>query len=144
MEAARQQEALEDGCLSQDEISQAFGVDSQTPYLVNMCDDPLLAGCLLYVVKQGASTTIGAAKENTITLQGIGIPDQLCKIENMANTNLTISKMGGKGRVVVNGKLVHEGTSMPLNHNDKIFLGRAYALKLTMPAAASVPIRNED
>eukprot|EP00746_Dinoflagellata_sp_MGD_P090785 gnl/MRDRNA2_/MRDRNA2_35885_c0_seq1.p1 gnl/MRDRNA2_/MRDRNA2_35885_c0~~gnl/MRDRNA2_/MRDRNA2_35885_c0_seq1.p1 ORF type:complete len:1050 (+),score=220.73 gnl/MRDRNA2_/MRDRNA2_35885_c0_seq1:253-3150(+) len=136
MEEARK-EALDDGGLSHDEINQAFGVDSQTPYLLNMADDPMLAGCLLYILQEGASTTIGSAKENKIKLQGIGIPDQLCQIENKGNTNLTITKIKKKGRVVINGKLLNKGNVMNLNHNDKIFLGRAYALKLTLPAAAS-------
>merc|ERR1719171_2642230 len=56
---------------------------------------------------------------------------------NTGNTELTIEKTGSGGRVVVNGKLVQDGESRQLHHNDKIFLGRAYALKLTMPCHAA-------
>lgn len=131
-------QALADGGLSNDEINKAFGVDSKTPYMLNMADDPMLAGCLLYFLAEGIPTTIGSASDNKIQLKGIGIPATLCVIDNVDNNQLTLRKLGSQGRVNVNGRLVSDDGSETLNHNDKLYLGRAYALKLTVPLLAAI------
>lgn len=129
-------DALADSGLSQDEINASFGVEKDTPFLLNMADDPMLAGCLLYLVPKGKTTSIGNGEDATINLKGQGIPALLCTIENKDNANLVVEKNGKTGRVVLNGKLLQEGQRQTLHHNDKIFLGRAYALKLTVPLDA--------
>jgi len=129
----QREEALADGGLSQDEINEAFGVNKSTPYLLNMAEDPMLAGCLLYFLAEDKITTIGAHKDNIIMLAGIGIQDTLCKVTNTGNTEVIIEKMAVAGRVCVNGKLIKPGEPRTLHHGDKLYLGRAFALKLTMP-----------
>mmetsp|Transcript_24411 Transcript_24411/g.43349 ORF Transcript_24411/g.43349 Transcript_24411/m.43349 type:complete len:1306 (-) Transcript_24411:15-3932(-) len=138
MQTAREQ-ALEENGLSQYHITQAFGISKGSPYLLNMADDPMLAGCLIYLLKDSEVTRIGASKENTITLKGVGIPDVLCCILNSENTNVSIELLSNAGRVVVNGRLLQVGHPRQLHNGDHIFLGRAYALKLIMPQDASSP-----
>lgn len=125
--------ALEENGLSQAHITQAFGISEGTPYLLNMADDPMLAGCLIYLIKESEQTSIGAHKDNTITLKGLGIPDFLCQIQNEGNVKATLQRISEAGRVVVNGNLLDPGHRRELHNGDRIFLGRAYALKLIMP-----------
>lgn len=132
MEKSRE-EALQDMALSHSEMAGAFGLDRKTPYLLNMSDDPMLAGCLLFILPEGETTTIGADHSNKINLKGVGIPAKLCKIQNKDNTTILIKKYSDKGRVVVDGRVLGTGVGKTLNNGSKIFLGRAYALKLTMP-----------
>lgn len=127
------EKALEENGLSQYHITQAFGIREGTPYFLNMADDPMLAGCLIYLIKEGEPTLMGSGKTNTITLKGVGIPEVLCRIENSDNTKVTISRICEAGRVVVNGKVLKPDEHRVLHHGDKVFLGRSHALKLVMP-----------
>jgi len=112
--------------LSADGLLEAFGaVDKMTPFLLNMSDDPTLAGCLLYYMLPGSTRTVGSGPENSIHLQGIGISHELCSITNRDNTFLSITKTGPEGRVVINGKPVDEGQPQQLRHGMRIYLGRA-------------------
>ena len=47
------------------EWPKAFGIDEKTPYLLNMVYDPL-AGCLIYLIKADADTSIGAHKDTPV------------------------------------------------------------------------------
>eukprot|EP00746_Dinoflagellata_sp_MGD_P009475 gnl/MRDRNA2_/MRDRNA2_119280_c0_seq1.p1 gnl/MRDRNA2_/MRDRNA2_119280_c0~~gnl/MRDRNA2_/MRDRNA2_119280_c0_seq1.p1 ORF type:complete len:1291 (+),score=258.30 gnl/MRDRNA2_/MRDRNA2_119280_c0_seq1:198-4070(+) len=129
-------ESLSQSGLTTNNMTGIFGVDKDSPYLLNMADDPMLAGCLLYFLAKGKKTSIGAADYNDIVLRGIGICDQLCTILNTDNHDVSLEKIGSEGRVVVQGKLVQMGQKVPLVSNDKIFLGHVHAFKLTVPLDA--------
>eukprot|EP00933_Yihiella_yeosuensis_P038837 TRINITY_DN32778_c0_g1_i2.p1 TRINITY_DN32778_c0_g1~~TRINITY_DN32778_c0_g1_i2.p1 ORF type:complete len:1236 (+),score=212.72 TRINITY_DN32778_c0_g1_i2:75-3782(+) len=124
-----------------DLISQAFKVDKKTPYLLNMSDDPLIAGCLLYYLGEGEVTTIGSAEDNKVCLSGIGISAQLCEVRNTGNFDITIKKLGDGGRLCINGKLVGTGQSRKLRHGDKVYLGRVLAFKVVVPGDTSSPMK---
>lgn len=120
-------------------ITDQFGVDKATPYFLNMSDDPMVAGCLIYYLsEEGAQepNIIGASSECKIKLRGIGISERLCRVLNRGNTELKIEKLSSTGRVCVNGRLVHKGEAVRLQHGDKVYIGRAYALKLVVPQKA--------
>jgi len=132
-EEAREQ-VLREMSLTQDGINSVFGVDKGTPYLLNMSDDPSLAGCLLYYIVAGKAQTIGAAKDNTIRLSGIGIPDHLCVVENSGEGVVHICKCGSEGRIMVDGRLLEPGVAQQLRHGQRVLLGRAFALKAVVPS----------
>eukprot|EP00746_Dinoflagellata_sp_MGD_P011368 gnl/MRDRNA2_/MRDRNA2_123805_c0_seq1.p1 gnl/MRDRNA2_/MRDRNA2_123805_c0~~gnl/MRDRNA2_/MRDRNA2_123805_c0_seq1.p1 ORF type:complete len:1154 (-),score=244.37 gnl/MRDRNA2_/MRDRNA2_123805_c0_seq1:90-3503(-) len=132
MDELRSRAMAEHG-LSQDDINQSFGADKGTPFFLNMADDPLLAGCLLYFVEHGQCLYCGSGDECGIKLKGAGIPEKLCKIENENNELIFIERCTEEGRLVLNGRLLKMGVRTQMNHGDKIFLGRAYALKLQLP-----------
>merc|ERR1719183_2930607 len=120
--------------LSQDDNNNGCSANKTTPYLLNMSDDPTLAGCLLYYIVPGRMTTIGSAEGNIIRLRGIGISAHLCVIENADNSSLVVWKCSAEGRVVVGGKKLDAGKSLNLNHGQRLYLGRAFAMKATVPS----------
>merc|ERR1719498_871614 len=83
---AKEQQNLRDKVMKESGVSKAdmakgFGVSQGTPYFLNLSDDPALAGCLIFLIKEGEKTNIGADEDNTITLKGVGIPEKICYIE---------------------------------------------------------------
>merc|ERR1719329_1195169 len=54
--------------------------DDASPYLVNVCDDPLLSGCLTYSLPVKQHVTIGRSKNCMINLDGVGIQNRMCSI----------------------------------------------------------------
>merc|ERR1719331_558769 len=48
------------------DAEEAFSLEQVTPYLLNMSDDPQLAGCLLYFLRRGEETLIGSDPGGTI------------------------------------------------------------------------------
>jgi len=124
------EQVLIDCALVQDPMPQ-----STTPYLLNMSDDPTLAGCLTYYLLPG-QVHIGRSAANTISLSGIGISDRLCTIENRDNSIVTIRKTSTDGRVVVSGQRLEEGQAFQLQHGHRLFLGRAFAFKVGIPNGA--------
>ncbi|EEQ97800.1 kinesin heavy chain, putative [Perkinsus marinus ATCC 50983] len=53
------EEALDDMGLSSKEINTAFGVAHDTPYMLNISEDPMLSGCLLYYLKTNEAVGVG-------------------------------------------------------------------------------------
>lgn len=105
-----------------------------TPYLVNMSDDPALAGALVYYIPmETGPSTIGASKDNSIRLTGVGISDQLCTIENIGDNSLVLRQSGTDGRIVVDSRLAQAGDPIHLKHLHQIYLGRTMALKVMIP-----------
>jgi hypothetical protein len=47
-------------------------MDKETPYLMNMSDDPSLAGCLIFYLKMGEHK-FGSSKECDFIVNGLGI-----------------------------------------------------------------------
>eukprot|EP00929_Paragymnodinium_shiwhaense_P063194 TRINITY_DN31586_c0_g1_i1.p1 TRINITY_DN31586_c0_g1~~TRINITY_DN31586_c0_g1_i1.p1 ORF type:complete len:1550 (-),score=326.55 TRINITY_DN31586_c0_g1_i1:221-4870(-) len=105
------------------------------PYLLNMSDDATLAGCLMYYIFPGRLTTIGAAEDNVVRVNGVGIVSHLCAIENRDNSSLLIWKCSSAGRVVSGGQRLQEGQQSDLRHGGRIFLGRSLALKVFIPSS---------
>jgi len=60
--------------LTSTDLRENLNVDPDAPYLVNVSDDPTLAGCLVFFLKDG-NTTIGSADEDEIDIiiKGLGM-----------------------------------------------------------------------
>ena len=78
--------ALADAGLSQDELQDAFGVGKDCPYLLNISDDPTLAGCLMYFLKDGDSQ-VGSkvTGDKVVSVRGLGIRESHGIITNEGN-----------------------------------------------------------
>ena len=104
------------------------------PHLLNMSDDPVLAGCLLYVLQRGERTSIGSDVDNTIVFDGLGILPNLCSIINQDDKLVSMSRPDfARRHVLLNGKTIGASESVVLSHNDRICLGRAQLLLLKIP-----------
>ncbi|CAE6971797.1 KIF13B [Symbiodinium natans] len=132
MSRAREK-ALEESGLSHGHITEAFGISNGQPYMVNMAFDPMLAGCLIYLIQEHKPTTMGANKENTIVLKGLGMPDFLCRIDVLEAGGVSLTRLSDGTRVAVNGKLLEQNQMRELQNGDRISLGRTYVLKLVYP-----------
>eukprot|EP00435_Cladocopium_sp_Y103_P047172 s2271_g13.t1 len=154
------EKALEESGLSHGHITEAFGITSGQPYMVNMAFDPMMAGCLIYLIQESKPTTMGSHKDNTIVLKGLGIPDHLCRLDMMDQEAaadalarqrapsegagpVSLTRLSDGARVAVNGKLLEPGQTRLLQNGDQIFLGRIYVLKLVCPGEGAAPMQDD-
>ena len=129
IEQARRQK-LADGGLTMDELREEMKIDPDTPYLLNISDDPTLSGCLVYYLKN-KSNIIGSKTETCdIVLKGLGIFDEHCKIEieSLEKVKLVPS---GRARTLVNGNFLAGSTY--LKSNKRIVFGNGNAWKIIIP-----------
>jgi len=134
----RREEVMKDMGLTPQDLAQTIGVDKDVPYLINMNEDPALAGKIMYFLPPGQPISIGAHKDNKIVLQGLGMPDYLCRIENRGDKGVIVwthQTAPLEARVCINGSALKE-EQRKLKHHDKLFLGRASALRLILPEVA--------
>ena len=130
IEKARRQ-MLADGGLSVDELREEMKIDPNTPYLVNISDDPTLSGCLIYYLKN-KSTTIGTNVDKwDIVMKGLGIFEEHCKIEVESFEKEIKLIPIGRGRTLVNGNYLAGSTY--LKSNKRIVFGNGNAWKIIIP-----------
>ena len=124
-------ELFEEVGLSSAKIGEALNVEEGTPYLLNISDDPTLAGCLVFYVQEG-ETVIGSSKGNVdILIQGLGIEGEHSSLINRDNHETVILKVRGMSRTLVNGCYVVD--SKELKHCDNIVFGHGNAWKIMIP-----------
>lgn len=90
--------ALEDLGLTTEEISDAFGVKGTWPYLLNISDDPLLSGSLMYFLKPNVATRIGSNPQNEIVLKGLAVKNIACIIKYTVVQNGTSDRFDSPER----------------------------------------------
>jgi len=132
MDEQRRMKYIQRG-LVPDEVKEAFYVDSNTPFLSNMSDDALIAGCLVYHLPAGEVMAMGSAKDNNIVLEGLGIQEHLCRLSNTDNATVTVERLSEAGRVCINGRLLLPGEVKELHSGDRVYVGRAFAFRLKIP-----------
>jgi len=111
----------------------AVPADSLTPCLMNMADDPALAGILLFFLPKGQQVSIGSARDNSMRITGLGISEHMCIVENRDNQNLTIRKCSEEVRASIDGQPMQAGLAVPMQHGQRIRLGRKMLLRLSVP-----------
>ncbi|KAK7208050.1 kinesin family protein [Myxozyma melibiosi] len=105
------------------------------PFLVNLSDDPLLAECLVYNIKQG-STSVGNADSSTtaqIRLRGSKILTDHCTFEN--DNNIVTIIPHANASVMVNGLRLRE-TARRLHSGDRVILGDFHIFRFSNPQEA--------
>eukprot|EP00928_Gymnodinium_smaydae_P090827 TRINITY_DN7454_c1_g1_i10.p1 TRINITY_DN7454_c1_g1~~TRINITY_DN7454_c1_g1_i10.p1 ORF type:complete len:1168 (+),score=233.88 TRINITY_DN7454_c1_g1_i10:191-3694(+) len=132
------------GMKTQESMKKACGADSKTPYLLNMSDDPLLAGYLWYHIEHGKPLTIGSSQDNTVCITGLGISERLCIVENTDDTCVVVQKPAAEGRVVVDGVPLQPGERRQLRHGQCLLLGRAFAMRIVIPHCSRSMEPNKD
>mmetsp|Transcript_32049 Transcript_32049/g.90145 ORF Transcript_32049/g.90145 Transcript_32049/m.90145 type:complete len:744 (+) Transcript_32049:214-2445(+) len=142
-----QQQLLDEMSLSVHEIGQLAGVDSRTPYLLNISDDPSLSGSLLYFLRSEPDiSTVGSSgpesiAPNNIRLEGLGIPARLCEIRySPGSGSVRICKVSGEaemGRLLVNGRPLEAGAPVELKHADRLVFGWAFCFRLIVQGSGA-------
>ncbi|XP_060793866.1 kinesin-like protein KIF1C isoform X2 [Neoarius graeffei] len=106
-----------------------------TPHLVNLNEDPLMAECLLYYIKEGV-TRVGQ-KEVDIRLSGPFIMEQHCVFHSYTDNHgeivVTLEPLEGS-ECYVNGKLITESTV--LRQGDRVVLGKSHVFRFNHPEQA--------
>lgn len=64
------------------------------PYIVNICDDPLLSGCLTYTLPPNVPVRVGSDASCTIHVEGLGIKPDMCQIVSRGGTVEVIVSTG--------------------------------------------------
>lgn len=121
-----------DNGISLDELDEEFKFDPNCIQLVNVSDDPSLAGCLVYFLKAGDST-IGTDANSTITMNGLGMGQHHAKIVVSKDCNsLSITPVNPElGRVLINGSAIKAKTD--LKHKDTLTFGIKNSFKVVIP-----------
>jgi kinesin family member 1 len=105
----------------------------RVPHLVNLSDDPLLAECLVYNLKPGATTTVGSVlSEANIKLSGSNILEEHCRFENTDNV-VTLYPCEG-ALVMVNGLRLSEPKR--LRSGFRVILGDFHFFRFNNPLEA--------
>mmetsp|Transcript_72757 Transcript_72757/g.194169 ORF Transcript_72757/g.194169 Transcript_72757/m.194169 type:complete len:440 (-) Transcript_72757:139-1458(-) len=136
-------QVLSEMCLAADEVGQLVGLDSGTPYLLNISDDPALSGSLLYFLRPEPDvTTVGRAVDNRVVLRGLGIPDHLCELRFQPEPPMVVIRNcctdTDRGRLMINGKPLTAEDSQELNHADRIVFGWAFCFRLVFSGAPDI------
>jgi len=105
----------------------------RVPHLVNLSDDPLLAECLVYNLKPGATTTVGNMdSEANIKLSGANILSNHCRFENVDNVVTLYPSEGSL--VMVNGLRLTEPKR--LRSGFRVILGDFHFFRFNNPHEA--------
>ena len=128
--------ALEELGISIEKGFVGLSTPKKMPHLVNLSDDPLLAGCLVYNLKPG-TTTVGnfdnAASSCEIRLHGTKILREHCTFENNNEGAVTLNPAEGAA-VMVNGQRI-DGPKR-LRTGNRIILGDFHIFRFNHPQEA--------
>lgn len=121
-----------DNGIQLDELDEEFKFDPNCIQLVNVSDDPSLAGCLVYFLKAGDST-IGTDANSTITMNGLGMGQHHAKVVVSKDFNsLSITPVNPElGWVLINGSTIKAKTD--LKHKDTLTFGIKNSFKVVIP-----------
>ena len=128
--------ALEELGISIEKGFVGLSTPKKMPHLVNLSDDPLLAGCLVYNLKPGV-TTLGnldnEASSCEIRLHGTKILREHCTFENNNEGVVTLNPAEGAA-VMVNGQRID--SPKRLRTGNRIILGDFHIFRFNHPQEA--------
>ena len=105
------------------------------PHILNLNEDPLMSGVVLYLLRQGQSL-IGrkdAAAKQDVVLTGLSIEKEHAKVMN-TDGKVIIMTMTDTAKVIVNGHRI--SGSSELNHNDRLVIGNNHIFRFVDPDKA--------
>ena len=126
--------------LIQESINRNRLFDASKPHLANLNEDPQLNKILCHSLAQ-EKTTIGRKEDSVdITLNGIGVQDEHCYIQNFGGrvtlTPCEQSNYRKQPLLYRNGILVE--VTIELENNDRIFIGTSAAFLVKIPSDVSL------
>jgi len=126
--------ALEELGISIEKGFIGMSTPKKMPHLVNLSDDPLLEGCLVYNLKPG-TTTVGNVETDTtaeIRLNGTKILREHCSFENIDNVVSVVPKEGAA--VMVNGIRIERAKRLRSGY--RVILGDFHIFRFNHPEEA--------
>jgi predicted component of type VI protein secretion system len=115
-------------------ISTEDASSANLPRLVNLNQDPLLSGALIYYLQPG-ETKLGSGEElqkPRIQLLGLGVAESHCTINHKDNGEVLVIKDGtGDAHTYVNGARVKH--SARLRDGDRVIIGNNNAFVFLHP-----------
>ena len=105
------------------------------PHILNLNEDPLMSGVVLYLFRQGQSL-IGrkdAGIKQDVVLTGLSIEKEHAKVMN-TDGKVMIMTMTESAKVIVNGHRI--SGSSELNHNDRLVIGNNHIFRFVDPVKA--------
>jgi hypothetical protein len=119
------------------EVKAASLADDRSPYLMNISDDPLLAGVLAFHIHAHESCNIGSGtKSDRIAITGDGVVPDMAVI---TNTNPKISLKANADGVAVNGRRLAIGETIDVVAGNVLTFGENSMFRLVYPDGPSSP-----
>ncbi|GBG27336.1 Kinesin-related protein 1 [Hondaea fermentalgiana] len=118
-----------------------MGVDQEkahsTPHILNVNQDPLMSGVLMYFFEEGLTRAgrADAPQPQTIVLSGLSIQKEHCVVSRVGN-ELSMEACR-EAKVFVNGKRVAAEGTVKLMHGDRIVVGNNYVFICVIPGACT-------
>ncbi|KAF2099861.1 kinesin-domain-containing protein [Rhizodiscina lignyota] len=128
------EQALEDLGISIEKGFVGMSTPKKMPHLVNLSDDPLLAECLVYNLKPGATTVgnVDTATSAEIILNGTKILQDHCTFENVDGAVTVVPK--DNAAVMVNGVRIEKPKRLRSGY--RIILGDFHIFRFNNPQEA--------
>lgn len=115
--------------------------DDRCPYLMNICDDPLLAGVLAFHLRSGESYSIGSdSQSDKLIIKGEAIVPNMATVTAETQEDVQNITLRSKSEnVLVNNIPVIPGTDCGLLVGDVVTLGTNSMFRLVVPGSSLGP-----
>lgn len=123
----------------------ASSAPEHAPFVINVSMDPSLSGVLRYYLSEGEPVTIGTDPRCKLHLEGLGVLPFMCRIINVNNVDIEISRLDDNGntvgadageatcgRVMLNGHALFAPRT--LHNGDRLIIGQNSAFLVAIPA----------
>lgn len=125
----------------------AGGMTLEEPCLINVCDDPLLSGCLRYMLPANQTVSIGSSTSCQVRLDGLGIREAMCQVSWQPGCDVEVQVngddfatferqgslyKGGAPKVSINNRRVKDAAT--LQPGDVLQVGHGHVFRLYGPA----------
>ena len=81
---------MKDAGLSTEELWDAIGASKDTPYIMNISDDPSMAGVLIFYLKEGQTQVGKSVGKGGIKINGLGVQENHAVFINAGNNEVKI------------------------------------------------------
>eukprot|EP00439_Symbiodinium_sp_Y106_P006544 s1206_g1.t1 len=128
-------------------LARQRGMTLEEPCLINVCDDPLLSGCLRYMLPANQPVSIGSSTSCQVRLDGLGIREAMCQVSWQPGCDVEVQVngddfatferqgslyKGGAPKVSINNRRVKDAAT--LQPGDVLQVGHGHVFRLYGPA----------
>jgi hypothetical protein len=143
--AAAQIKQLKEAGVAQGKEKEELKKKAKTiPHILNLNEDPLMNGVVLYLLNEG-QTLIGrkdAEEKQDVELTGLSIEKEHAKVLNTGDGKVVIITNSQSAKVIINGERISDSHS--LTHNDRIVIGNNHIFRYVCPQEADPSNEEEE